>query len=87
MPELQILRHARPAQIEVPVLQPQIFTGLRATALVNLKRRRLARIQNFERIRQQFHFTGGKFRVDRAFRSLANLALDGDDKFTAQRLR
>ena len=72
MAQTQVVKHAFAAQVEITVLQTQLFIGL----FVVMKRRRLGTIQNHKFVRQHFDLPCLHVRVDRAFRTLANEALD-----------
>ena len=73
---LEVLRHLRPAQVEVAVAQPEVLVDL--DALVEREGRRLGLVEDLEAGGGDLHLTGGQVGIDRALGPGAHRALHPD---------
>jgi hypothetical protein len=81
----QIARERRPAQIEIPILQPQVFGGV--DIVIDRKRRRLGAAEQLDRRGDDFDLAGRHLRILRRFRTLTNFARDAHDELGTQLFR
>jgi hypothetical protein len=85
VPGAELGGHLGPAQVEVAVRQPQFLAGV--NAVLDRERRRLARVEDFEVVRDYLDLAGREFGVGRALGPAANQSLDTNDKLGPQRMR
>ena len=78
----QRLLHLGPAQVQVAVLQTQIFR--RQVLLRGRKGRRLAAVQDFQGRDAEFDFAGVQLRIRGAFGPMGHFPLDANDIFGPQ---
>ena len=74
MSQHELLLTNRTSQVQIAPLHPDIFRDLEL--VINLKGRRLGRVEHVDRIRLDFHHAGGQLRVLRALGSRADGARD-----------
>ncbi len=72
------------AQVEEAIAQPLIFRNLLVAG--HLKRQRLGRRENLDRLDVDFDPAGRQRRIDVLFRAPSHLAGDADDAFRTHRL-
>ena len=84
MPQQQRPLHFRPAQVDVAVLQPEVFA--RQVLAGRLERRVEALVEDLHLLGADFDFAGGELGVDGAFGPWATLPLDQHHEFRPQRL-
>jgi hypothetical protein len=85
-PRAEVARHFRATQIEVAILQAQLFVDLVGDfGIVHGERQDFRHVQHFKRLRHHLDFAGGNLGVVRAGGTLADFAGDADDAFAAQR--
>ena len=82
MPDNKILSHGRPPQINIPVLEPQVFRHL--NFFIERERWRLAAVQNAQLVNQHLYLTGFQVGIGHVARPPFNLALDSYYPLTAQ---
>ena len=78
--QAQALRHVLAAQIDVAVLESDLF----AHVLVELERQRLGAVERRQLARQQLDFARGQVRIGRAGRPFAHQSAHLDHEFIAQ---
>ncbi len=83
MPQQHCSLHFGAAQIEIAILQPQIFVGQFQPA--RLKRWRLALVEQNKPGGPNLNFTGGQFGIDGPLGSRGHFPGHGDHEFAAQR--
>ena len=72
VPQEQRPLHLRPAEIEVAMLQPQVFA--RQVLLAGLKRRREALVEHRQPLGAKLDLAGAQLRVDRSLGPRRDLA-------------
>ena len=84
VPKQQRLLHLLPPQVDIAVLQPQVFAGQIGTA--GLERRRGALVQDFHMTDPKLDLAGLQLRIRRALRPPGDVAADQDHVLGAQGL-
>src|SRR5882724_3566274 len=87
MTQAQVRLQLRPAQIEIAILQTQIFSGERFIGSVELKWQRFRIVKNYDLGRLDLNIAGRKFRVARGFIAQHNFTNRGNHIFPANFLR
>jgi hypothetical protein len=80
--EHEVLQHRRPPQVEIPVLEPELFG--RVGAILDDERRRLRARQELQTRGDDLDVAGRQITVALPFPAHHDLALDGDDVLVAR---
>ncbi len=81
----EVARHFRATQVEISILQAQLFIDLvRDFGIVHGERQDFCHVQNLKRLRHQLDFAGRNLGVVRAGGTLSDLTRDADHAFAAQ---
>jgi hypothetical protein len=81
MAQNKIVLHPLPPQVEIAIFQAQRLINRRV--VVNVKGRRFGRVDNLDRVGQNFDFTGRQFGILKVGRPLLNDAGQFDHEFRA----
>lgn len=78
------MRHFRPAQIEVAILQPQFLVHLAGRVwIVHRERQHVGGVEHLKRLGDDFDLAGGNLGIGRSRRTQPHQAGDGHDTFAA----
>ena len=80
-PQDDVALNLRSPQIEVPVLQPDVFRDL--LARIEREGGRFRFVEDFQRIDHHLDLAGGQLRVFHSLRAFANRSFNGEDVFAA----
>ena len=81
--QAQALLHGVAAQVDIAVFQPQVFVHI---LVIELERRRVGAVENFQLVRQHLDFAGGQLRVDGGLVAQPHLAFHPQHKLVAHLL-
>src|SRR5258706_16085773 len=87
MTQAQVRLQLRPAQVEIAILQTQIFSGERFIRSVELKWQRFRVVKNYDFSCLDLNIAGRKLRVARGFIPQHNFTDRGNHIFTANFFR
>src|ERR1051326_1362754 len=87
MTQAQIRLQLRPPQIEIAILQSEVFRGQRGVGCVELKRQGARVIQNADLFGLDFDIAGRDFRIPRVFIAPHDFANNREDVFAAHIFR